>query len=83
MAKIMALLAKEWVIGVSVCIFVVLVGYLIFSILLIRRCRKHNYDVGASAFVPVINLIVWFKSRKYKKALALDLNIADDEEFSL
>lgn len=83
MSEIMLILAREWVIGSIVCISLVLIGYLIFSILLIRSCRKHNYDVGASAFVPIVNLIVWFKSMKYKKALASDIIIAEDEEFEL
>jgi len=83
MSEIMLVLAREWLIGSLVSIFIVLVGYLVFSILLIRSCRKHNYDVGASAFIPVVNLVVWFRSKKYKKALATGLDIAEDEEFEL
>ena len=85
MAETMLLLSKEWVIGSSVCIGVVLVGYLLFSVLLVRRCRKRNYDVGASAFVPVVSLFIWVKSFKYKNALVVaeDDYISDEAEFEL
>lgn len=83
MSEVMLVLAREWIIGVSVCISICILGYLVFSILLVRHCRKYKYDIGVSAFVPLVNLVIWFKSRKYKKALMAEPLISEDEEFEL
>lgn len=83
MSEVMLVLAREWVIGVSVCISICILGYLVFSILLVRHCRKYKYDVGVSAFVPLVNLFIWFKSFKYKHALVEEEYISEEEEFEL
>lgn len=83
MSEIMLLLAREWVIGVSIFASIMIIAYLTFSILLVRSCRKRNYDIGASAFVPLVNLFIWFKSFKYKHALVEEEYISEEEEFEL
>lgn len=67
----MYFLAENWLAGYIVMDILVVGIYLIFSIRLIKTSRKIGYDVGASALLPVINILIWLKkcnrSRKIKK----------------
>lgn len=81
MSEIMLILAREWIIGVIVSISVVLIGYLIFSILLVRSCRRNGYDIGVLGMIPFLNIIVFIKNIFLKRKLSS--NIVNDEEFEL
>lgn len=85
MSEIMLTLAREWVIGVSVCIVICLVAYLVFSILLVRSCRRNNYDVGVSAMIPFVNIFIFIKNCILKrKNLKIEEKISSmDGEFEL
>lgn len=82
MSEIMLLLAREWKIGSIIVCFLLVISYLSYSILLLRNCRKYNYDVGVSAFIPFINIFIWFNCKKYKYAVIKESYILD-EEFEL
>ena len=77
MAEVMALLAEEWIIGVSVCISLVIIFHIVFSTLLIRSCRKNNYDVGVSGIIPFVNIVIFIKNiirkRQVKKLIDSDV----------
>ena len=79
-SEIMLLLAEEWEVGYLVCASVCVVSYILYSVLLVRSCRKVKYDVGVSGMIPLWNLVVlvrrMFKARKVKP-------IAEDEELIL
>lgn len=81
MSEIMLILAKEWVIGVSVFCSLLVIGHIIFSVMLIRSCRENNYDIGSSAMFPVINLVIFVKNNIRKKSRNSIIN--EDEEFVL
>lgn len=82
MSKVMLILAREWIIGVVVSISVVLIGYLIFSILLVRSCRRNGYDIGVLGMIPFLNIIVFIKNIFLKRKLSSN-TVNDDEEFIL
>lgn len=69
-------LAENWVVGVSVISVICVTLYLTYSILLVRSCRKVNYDVGVSAMIPIWNIIVLIKRglkvRKLTKVIKED-----------
>lgn len=67
LSRIMLFLADEWLVGSIVSIMLVVVGYLVFSILLLIRCRKRGYDVGVSAFIPVVSLFIFIRSFRYRR----------------
>lgn len=67
MGNVVSALAENWVVGYSVFCSVVIIGYIVFSTLLVLRCRKYNYDVGVGAMIPLYNVVIFFKSIKYKK----------------
>lgn len=81
MSEIMLILAEEWVIGVSVFCSLLVIGHIVFSVMLIRSCRKNNYDIGASAMFPIINLVIFIKNNIRKKSR--NSIIDEDEEFVL
>ena len=58
MSKVMLVLAREWQIGYAVSISICVITYLLYSILLVVSCRKKGMDVGVSAMIPIVNLIV-------------------------
>lgn len=58
---IMSYLAENWVLGYSVSLVICVAGYLLYSILLVRSCRKIGYDVGVSGMIPIWNIVVLLK----------------------
>lgn len=59
--SLMALFAREYVVGTAVIGITVVSIYLFFSIRLIITSRKEGIDVCASAMIPVYNLILWVR----------------------
>ena len=85
MSEIMSLLASEWVVGVSVSIAICIISYVLFSIILVRSCRNNGYDVGVSAMIPFVNIVILIKNCIYKRRnLSIERKISSmDEEFKL
>lgn len=86
MGDLVLILAENWVIGYSVLTSLVVIGYVAFSVWLVRHCRKYKYDIGVSAMIPLVNIGVFFKSIKYKKAFKQNSIITKsilEEEFEL
>lgn len=81
MSKIMMVLAEEWILGVSICIFLCILVYLIFSIRLVISCRRNKYDIGVLGMLPVVNIIIFIKNNIRKKGLIETVD--DSEEFEL
>lgn len=79
----MEILAQEWVIGYSVIGSLSVILYLVFSIRLIVSCRRTNYDVGVSAFIPFINLFIWGKKCRINRYKKSGVVISENEEFEL
>lgn len=71
MKNVMYVLAANWQLGYGILAFVCIVVYLVFSIRLIKECRRVGYDKGVSAMIPIWNLFIWIKkcirSRRIKK----------------
>ena len=80
MKGIMAFLADNWVVGYSVITAIVIAGYLIYSILLVRSCRRIGYDVGVSGMIPIINIIILIKRLLKGKKLNNKSKILENEE---
>lgn len=80
-AEIMALLAENWIPGVSVCIAVCVIIYLVFSIRLVVTARRVDMNVGVTAMIPVWNLVLWL--RKCWRNHKLNKPIKEDEEIEL
>lgn len=88
MSEIMLILAENWKIGYGILNALVLIVYLIFSIRLVITSRRIGYDVGVSAMIPLINIIVFLKKghkvRKIKKQQKNDSRLlGEEEEFEL
>lgn len=86
MGDLVLILAENWAIGYSVLTSLVVIGYITFGVWLVMRCRKYKYDIGVSAMIPLVNLGVFFKSIKYKKAFKQSSIITEnilEEEFEL
>ncbi|MGV3076424.1 hypothetical protein ACEE21_15200 [Clostridium baratii] len=85
MSEIMSTLAREWVVGVSVCIAICLIAYIVFSVLLVRSCRRNGYDVGVSGMIPFVNIFILIKNCIYKRRnLKIEEKLSNmDGEFEL
>lgn len=85
MSELMLILAEEWQTGVLISIAVCLISYLVFSVMLVRSCRKNKYDVGVSAMIPFVNIVIFIKNSIYKrrKAKMNLISFDDEEEFEL
>lgn len=66
MSEIMLKLSEEWGIGYIVTSCIVCLIYLLYSILLIKACRKIKYDVRAGGMLPIINIVILFKYLYYR-----------------
>ena len=76
MNEIMITLASEWVIGYSVMASICVISYLVYSILLTVSCRRVGYDVGVSAMIPLVNIVILIKRVFYKKK---EVNLPEEE----
>lgn len=91
MKDAMLFLADYYVTGIIICSVIVVIGYIVFSVLLVRSARKIGYDVGISGMIPFINLYIWIKKklivRRIKKEEKLklleDTRVVQEEEVAL
>lgn len=68
MGNLMVLLAEEWQMGYIISAGVCILIYIIVSISIVRSCRKVGYDVGVSGMIPLLNIFLLLKKRRYSKA---------------
>ena len=88
--EIMIVLADRYVIGIACLSFLIVVGYLVFSVLLVIRARRVGMDICVGAFIPFWNLVVWMRVALRRRALrrnsgvgSSDSSLLDDEEILL
>lgn len=67
-AVVMQYLADNYVTGIGVTSAIVVISYIAFSSRLMFLARCEDMNIGVSAFIPIVNLIVWvkYKIRKFK-----------------
>lgn len=69
LSEIMATLADQYIVGITLCCLIVSGLYIAFSARLIITARAEGMNVCASAMIPVYQLILWFRKclRKRKR----------------
>ena len=69
LSEIMATLADQYIVGITICCLIVSGLYIAFSVRLIITTRAEGMNVCASAMIPVYQLILWFRKclRKRKR----------------
>ena len=77
----MSSLADGYLYGIVVACFFVIVGYVLYSVLVLLSCRKVGIDICVSAMIPVYNLILPIRRliRKHKNSQIYQ----EDEEIEL
>lgn len=81
MGSFMSGLADNYLYGIAIAVFLVVVGYIAYSVLVLLSCRKVGIDICVSAMIPVYNLILLIRRfiRKYKNSQIYK----EDEEIEL
>lgn len=65
-AMLMQYLADNYVTGIGITSALVVISYIVFSLRLLYVSRCEDMDIGVSAFIPVINMVVWGIYRVHK-----------------
>lgn len=80
LSKIMLYLQYNYTVGIAVSLSIVLICYIVFSILIIRYCRKQSVNVAISGMIPIIQLICLLKGIIAKRRRIKNERVFDENE---
>lgn len=80
MKNIMGFLAEYYIVGICVSILIVVGIYILVSINILRWCRKNCFDVGVSAFIPIVGILQY---ARYRVKISKTKPLGENEEFKL